>query len=115
MPSSHRRHAEWTPARLMASARKIGPAAAALIATIMAERPHPEQGFRSCMGILALEKTYGRARLEAACQRAAQIKARSASSVRSILQTGLDRGFLEPEPDHEPLRHGNIRGRNYFH
>jgi len=115
MPSSHRRHAEWTPARLMASAGKIGPAAAALISAIMAERPHPEQGFRSCMGILALEKTYGRARLEAACQRAAQIKARSASPVRSILQTGLDRGFLEPEPDHEPLRHGNIRGRNYFH
>ena len=115
MPSSHRRHAEWTPARMMASAQKIGPAASALISTIMAERPHPEQGFRSCMGILTLEKTYGRARLEAACQRAAQIKARSASSVRSILQAGLDRAFLEPEPDHQPLRHGNIRGRGYFH
>ncbi|MCR5880230.1 IS21 family transposase [Phenylobacterium sp. J367] len=108
MPSSHRRHAEWTPARLMAGAQKIGPAAA-LVSAIMAERPHPEQGFRSCMGILALEKRYGRARLEAACQRAAQIRA------RSILQTGLDRAFLEPEPDDQPLRHGNIRGRNYFH
>lgn len=70
MPSSHRRHAEWTPARLMAGAQKIGPAAAALVSAITAERPHPEQGFRSCMGILALEKRYGRARLEAACQRA---------------------------------------------
>jgi transposase len=115
MPSAHRRHAEWTPARLMASAQKIGPATAGLVATIMAERPHPEQGFRTCMGILTLEKRYGRARLETACQRAAQIKARSASSVRSILATGLDRAFLEPEPDHQPLRHGNLRGRDYFH
>jgi transposase len=115
MPSSHRRHAEWTPTRVLAWAQKTGPATAGLVAAIMAERPHPEQGFRSCMGILALEKTYGRARLEAACQRAAQIKARSASSVRSILQTGLDGAFLEPEPDPQPLRHGNIRGRGYFH
>jgi transposase len=115
MPSAHRRHADWTPARLMASARKIGPAAEALIGAIMTERPHPEQGFRSCLGILALEKTYGRARLEAACRRAARIKVRAVSSVRSILQTGLDRAFLEPEPDHLPLRHGNIRGRTFFH
>jgi transposase len=115
MPSAHRQHAEWTPARMLAWAQKTGPATAGLISTIMTERPHPEQGFRSCMGILALEKSYGRERLEAACQRAAQIKARSVSSIRSILQTGLDRAFLEPEPDHQPLRHGNIRGRNYFH
>lgn len=115
MPSSHRRHAEWTPSRMLAWAQKIGPATAGLVATIMTERPHPEQGFRSCLGILALEKSYGAARLEAACQRAAQIKARSATSVRSILKSGLDRAFLEPEPDQPPLRHGNIRGRGYFH
>jgi transposase len=115
MPSSHRRHAAWTPARMMAAADKIGPAAAALFAQIMTDRPHPEQGFRTCLGILALEKTYGQARIEAACQRAGVIRARSVSSVRSILKTGLDRAFLEPAPDPEPLRHGNIRGRTYFH
>ncbi|HEY5410195.1 MAG TPA: IS21 family transposase [Caulobacteraceae bacterium] len=115
MPSSHRRHAAWTPARMMAAADKIGPAAAALFAEIMTDRPHPEQGFRTCLGILALEKTYGQARIEAACQRAGVIRARSVSSVRSILKTGLDRAFLDPEPDPEPLRHGNIRGRTYFH
>jgi transposase len=114
MPSSHRRHAAWTPARMMAAADKIGPAAAALFAQIMTDRPHPEQGFRTCLGILALEKTYGQARIEAACQRAGVIRARSVSSVRSILKTGLDRAFL-PAPDPEPLRHGNIRGRTYFH
>jgi transposase len=115
MPSAHRRHADWTPARIMATAETVGPSATALIEAIMTERPHPEQGFRTCMGILSLEKTYGQARLEAACQRGGQIKARSVKSIRSILKTGLDRAFLEPEPEPEPLRHGNIRGRTYFH
>jgi transposase len=115
MPSAHRRHAAWTPARMMAAADKIGPAAAALFSDIMTDRPHPEQGFRTCLGILALEKTYGQARMEAACQRAGVIRARSVRSIRSILQTGLDRAFLGPEPEPEPLRHGNIRGRTYFH
>ncbi len=115
MPSAHRRHAAWTPARMMSAAEKIGPSTAALFEAIMADRPHPEQGFRTCLGILALERTYGQARIEAACQRAGVIKARSVSSVRSILQTGLDRAFLEPQPEPEPLRHGNIRGRTYFH
>jgi transposase len=115
MPSAHRRHAAWTPTRMMAAADKIGPAAAALFSDIMTERPHPEQGFRTCLGILALERTYGQVRMEAACQRAGQIKARSVGSLRSILQTGLDRAFLDSDPEPEPLRHGNIRGRTYFH
>ena len=115
MPSAHRRHAAWTPARMMAAADKIGPAAAALFEAIMTDRPHPEQGFRTCLGILALERTYGQARMEAACRRAGLIKARSVGSIRSILQTGLDRAFLDPEPEPQPPRHGNIRGRTYFH
>jgi transposase len=115
MPSAHRRHASWTPARITAVAQKIGPATAALTSAIMTDRPHPEQGFRTCLGILALEKTYGQARLEAACQRGDLIKARSVGSIRSILKTGLDRAFLDLEPEPEPLRHGNIRGRSYFH
>jgi transposase len=115
MPSAHRRHASWTPSRITAVAEKIGPAAAALTSAIMTDRPHPEQGFRTCLGILALEKTYGRARLEAACQRGDLIKARSVGSIHSILKTGLDRAFLDLEPEPEPLRHRNIRGRTYFH
>ena len=85
-----------------------------LTQAIMIDRPHPEQGFRTCLGILSLEKIYGQARLEAACQRGALIKARSVGSIRSILKTGLDRAFLDPAPEPEPLRHGNIRGRSYF-
>ena len=115
MPSSHKRHAAWTPARITAFAEKIGPATAALTQAIMIARPHPEQGFRTCLGILSLEKVYGQARLEAACRRGEMINARSVGSIRSILKTGLDRAFLDPEPEPEPLRHGNIRGRGYFH
>jgi transposase len=115
MPSAHRRHAAWTPARMMDAARRIGPAAAALFEAIMADRPHPEQGFRTCLGILALERTYGQVRMEAACQRAGLIKSRSVGSVRSILQTGLDRAFLDLEPEPRPPSHGNIRGPTYFH
>ena len=116
MPSAHRRHASWTPARLVASAEKIGPSATALFEAIMADRPHPEQGFRTCLGILALTRTYSSARVDAACRRGVSIKARSVASIRSILKNGLDRAFLDEEgTPQKPVRHGNIRGRNYFH
>jgi transposase len=115
MPSAHRRHAFWTPARITAAAEKIGPSTAALTMAIMAARPHPEQGFRTCMGILALQNTYGAVRLEAACRRGNTIQARSVGSIRSILKSGLDRSFLDPEPELTPVRHANIRGRSYFH
>jgi transposase len=115
MPSAHRRHGQWTPARLIAAAERIGPSTAALCQAIMADRPHPEQGFRTCLGLLSLAKSYGPARLDAACRRGVLIKARSVASIRSILKTGLDRAFLEEAPDPEPLRHANIRGQAYYH
>jgi transposase len=117
MPSAHRRHASWTPGRLVAYAEKIGPSTAALFEAIMVDRPHPEQGFRTCLGILALTRTYDNARVDAACRRGVSIKARSVASIRSILKNGLDRAFLDEEgrSDREPVRHGNIRGRDYFH
>ena len=115
MPSAHRRLGEWTPARLLASAEKVGPSAAAFCEAMMAARPHPEQGFRTCLGVLALVKGYGPARVDAACRRGLQIRARSVASIRSILKTGLDRAFLDETPDPEPLRHANIRGQRYYH
>ena len=115
MPSAHRRHGQWTPVRLIAAAERIGPSTAALFEAVMADRPHPEQGFRTCLGILGLAKSYGHVRLDAACRRGVLIKARSVASIRSILRNGLDRAFVENVPDHEPLRHANIRGQGYFH
>jgi transposase len=70
MPSSHRRYAEWSTARLLREAEKIGPATLALFAAIMKAKPHPEQGFRSCLGILSLVKSYGAERIEAAASAA---------------------------------------------
>jgi len=115
MPSSHRRHAEWTPARMLAAAEKLGPSVTAFCEAVMADRPHPEQGFRTCLGVLALARTYEPARLDAACRRGLSIRARSVASIRSILKTGLDSAFLEEEPEQLPLRHPNIRGQGYYH
>ena len=117
MPSAHRRHASWTPARLIAYGEKVGPSVAALFEAVMTDRPHPEQGFRTCLGILALTRTYDNARVDAACRRGVSIKARSVASIRSILQNGLDRAFLDQTEggDREPVRHGNIRGGGYYH
>jgi transposase len=70
MPSAHRAHAEWTPSRILTWAGKVGTSTCALCDAILSERPHPEQGFRSCLGILRLGKRYGEGRLEAACARA---------------------------------------------
>jgi transposase len=115
MPSSHRRYAEWTPTRILASAEKLGPSVAAFCQIVMENRPHPEQGFRTCLGVLSLAKSYDPERLDAACRRGVAIKARSVGSIRSILKTGLDQAFLEPEAEELPLQHPNIRGQNYYH
>jgi transposase len=116
MPQAHRRHAEWTIERIGREAAAIGPATAALAAVILESRPHPEQGFRACLGILRLARTYGRERLEAACARGLEIGARSYGSIASILQHGLDRQ-PPPRPAEEglPLLHPNIRGPRYYH
>lgn len=124
MPSAHRRYAEWTQARMMKEAARIGPATVALFNAIMKAKPHPEQGFRSCLGILRLEKSYGTARVEAAAKRGNDIGATTCGSIASILQHGLDKAYLHPDhgipdqpasPDACPIHHENIRGRGYYH
>src|SRR5450755_2318554 len=115
MPSAHRRYGKWTPGGLIAAGEKIGPSIAAFFQDVIAARPHPEQGFRTCLGILSLTRSYDNARIDAACRRGIQIKARSVASIRSILKNGLDRTFLDETSDDQPLRHGNIRGQGYFH
>jgi transposase len=116
MPSAHRRYAEWTPSRMMRHAASIGPATIALIEAIMKAKPHPEQGFRACLGILRLERSYGSARLEAACRRGNEIGATTYGSIASILKSGLDKAYAkEPTPEAPPIRHGNIRGTGYYH
>jgi transposase len=115
MPQAHRRHAEWTPSRIVTWAKRTGPATAALAEAIMAARPHPEQGYRSCLGIIRLADRYGAARVEAACGRALAARALSYRSVESMLRHGLDaqpleeRHLVRPHP-----RHANLRGATYY-
>ncbi len=119
MPSSHRRYANWTPERIGRMAAANGPNTEALVAHIMRNRPHPEQGFRSCIGILRLARTHGGDRLEAACERALDIGAHSYSSVASILKNNLDHRKPDKatagDGDHPAIDHANIRGSGYFH
>lgn len=116
MPSSHRRYAGWTIERIREDARKVGPATAALCEQILAARPHPEQGFRACLGIVRLVGSYGAVRVEAAAERAIDVGARTYGSVKSILDNKLDR---RPAPkraaETAPILHPNIRGSRYYH
>jgi transposase len=116
MPHAHRAHAEWTPSRLIAWAETAGPATAALVAAILAAKPHPEQGYRAGLGLMRLGKKHGSARLEAAAARATRLGAPSYRTVQNILASGLDRlpladGLGSPPP--LPV-HPNIRGSAYY-
>jgi transposase len=116
-PKSHQRHLEWTPSRLVRwSGKEIGPDCARLVERILEEKPHPEQGYRSCLGIMRLGRHYGKERLEAACLRALALDVCSYRSVKSILATGADRRPLPPEqePPGPKILHCNLRGRDYY-
>lgn len=115
MPSSHRRYLDWTPAKIQEEAGRIGPMLSLLMARIIEDRPHPEQGYRSCLGIIGLSKRFGAERLEAAALRALEIGARNYPSVKSILERGLDKVPVSKAPEREPILHDNIRGSQYYH
>ena len=116
MPKAHQKHLTWTPTRLIRWGSSIGPETEALVSAILKDRPHPEQGYRSCLGILRLSKAYGPQRLECACKRAVTVGARSYRHVNSILKNGLDRvELVEPVPQPRlPLEHENVRGGDYY-
>lgn len=117
MPKSHRAHAKWTPSRFINWAAKIGENTKRLVRAILEDRPHPEQGYRSCLGIIRLGKTYGAERLEKAAGRAYFAKARSYKHVEAILKNGLEQAPLptgENESKQLPLIHENLRGADYY-
>src|SRR5262249_23902207 len=115
MPSSHRRYADWTVERIRREAASIGPATAALCELILERRPHPEQGFRACLGIVRLVRPFGVDRLEAAATGAIGIGTLTYGSVRSILDNKLDRQTPQPPPaNRAPLLHREIRGRPQY-
>ena len=117
MPKSHQAHRDWSPGRFLNWAADIGPCTAQVVKQQLEDRPHPEHGYRACLGLLNLGRRYDRQRLEKACERALAIRSASYQSVASILKQGLDR--LPPGDDaaaqEELPLHGNVRGAGYYH
>jgi len=117
MPASHRAHSEWSPKRFLDWGVTIGAATAQIVRRQLEDRPHPEHGYRSCLGLLSLGRQYGHERLERACQQTLSIGTVSSASVRSILKNGLDQIQAKPVDEEQlemPL-HENVRGEEYFH
>lgn len=114
MPRAHRAHAEWTPSRLIAWAEQTGPATGRLVAGILQRRPHPEQGYRACLGLMRLGREHGTDRLEAACQRAEHLRSYRFRTVEHILKHQQDRLPLDAPPARPALTHENLRGATYY-
>jgi hypothetical protein len=116
MPKSHRAHAEWSPKRLIHWGESIGSNTGAIVEHLLRSKPHPEQGYRACLGLLALSREYGEPRLETASALALRLGSPTRKSVESILRSGRD---LHPpntsEPTLEMPVHGNVRGPGYYH
>jgi len=113
-PKSHRQYLEWPPSRVVDWAAKTGPFTGRLVAALLAEKPHPEMGYRAALGVISLSRKYGPERVEAACTRAVRMKVHRYQSVKSILASGLD---PEPLPQlivRPPVEHANIRGADYY-
>lgn len=115
MAPAHQAVAGWNAPRLLEWARKVGPHTAAYVEHLMGSRAHPQQAYRACLGVLRLAREYGRNRLEAACERALAIHARTYHSVASILKNGLDRQSASDAQSSLPPEHANVRGSSYYH
>ena len=115
MPKDHQHYAGWSEARFRSSAAAIGLNTEGIIVAVMANRKYPEQGFRSCLGILNRLRGIEPARAEGACARALEIGALSSKSLGSILDNNLDRKSRQASDATLPLFHTNIRGGGYYH
>jgi transposase len=116
MPKAHRAHAEWSPARLREWALGVGPNISRTVEHIFETRPHPEHGYRACLGLQRLAKRFGPERLEAACRRALAVDSPTRESIESILKLGLDHIPMvgDQEPRDLDLVHENVRGAEYY-
>jgi len=114
MPPAHQKYSDWSPERFLRWAEEIGPDTTRLIAAVLEARRHPQQAYRSCLGILSLSKRYTNVRLEAACRRALPAGICSYKGVRNILENKLDRLEMDQSPAAVLPSHANIRGESYY-
>lgn len=115
-PHSHQQHLDWSPQRMIRWASQSGPSTAAVVEEILRTKPHPEQGYRACLGIIRIGKRYSPERLEAASKRALEIRGVSYRSIESILKNGLDQ---QPPAEAQatlslPQEHVHVRGSTYY-
>jgi hypothetical protein len=129
MPSSHRAHAEWTPSRILQWAHSIGPETGLVVDKIIASKPHPEQGFRSALGVIQLAKTHGSARLEKASRKALLVGSPSYKTLKMMLANRMEEVSMQIAPPGAPIPNNdellvrqtdllaseNIRGKGYYH
>jgi transposase len=115
MPPAHQKYLEWSPDRFTRWAQSIGPSTAQLVQALLDARQHPQQAYRSCLGLLGLGSRYGEQRLEAACRRALRLDIHSYKGVKNILEAKLDQVEPEEAPTLVPKTHANIRGQTYYH
>ena len=113
-PKSHQKHLQWTPGRMIQWAKNIGPECGKVVEKILQDKPHPEMGFRSCLGVIRLAKAVTNDRLEAACRRALHFGTCSYASINSILQKHLEAQPLEQELPLPSPTHENLRGSPYY-
>lgn len=112
---AHQQVAGWNAQRFLDWAATVGPQTQGAITQVLQARTHPQQGYRTALGILGLAKTHGPARLEAACRRAIQINAITYRSIASILKHGLEHAAGALTPATLPADHANVRGSSYYH
>ena len=117
LPSTHQFITDWNPQKFLKWAADIGPHTAACIKEILERRPHPEQAYKVCMGILSLARKVGRERLEKACKRAAYFNSYSYRIIKNILEKGLEAEQWQDKPKASSqlsVFHENIRGKEYY-
>jgi transposase len=114
MPPNHRNHAGLSPERFQRWGATIGPETEGLVIAILARRPHPEHGYRTCAGILRLYKPLEKSRAESVSAYALAIGALNSNSVASILSNNLDLAMPAQEEGDGVNRHANVRGPLYF-
>lgn len=114
MASTHRFVTEWTPQRFIDNAAKVGEPVRQLIINILERKQHPEQAYKSCMGVLSLEKKVGKERLNSACERALEFNIHNYKIVQNILEKGLDQVDHNEDNDQHLPDHYNIRGKRYY-
>jgi len=114
LASTHQFITEWTPQRFINWGESIDENVKMLIINILEKKQHPEQAYKSCMGILSLTKKVGKDRLINACTRALEYGLYNYKIVQSILEKGLDKMEQNTDEQQELPDHDNIRGKKYY-